>query len=85
MTATQITKLADERRDLIEDVTSHAPGAIDANIGGWASDRLNAIRATEWDLVTAGVELQPFIRAHHRLGVATDFGPVTPKRDVYAD
>jgi hypothetical protein len=55
------------RNSLIEQLTSHAIGTIEANLGGWATDRLNDIRETEWDLMEMGAEFEPFNLAHWRM------------------
>jgi hypothetical protein len=53
------------RDALIEQLTSHAPATIEANVGDWATDRLNAIRDIEWDLAEQGAEFEPFVLAHY--------------------
>jgi hypothetical protein len=53
------------RTALIEQLTSHAIGTIEANVGGWATDRLDAIRDAEWDLAEMGEEFTPFNLAHY--------------------
>jgi hypothetical protein len=64
---TTMNSLMTYRTALIEQLTSHAIGTIEANLGGWATDRLNAIRDTEWDLAEMGAEFEPFNLAKWRI------------------
>jgi hypothetical protein len=61
------SELKTYRTALIEQLTSHTPAAIDENAGGWATDRLDAIRDAEWDLAEMGEEFTPFNLARWRI------------------
>jgi hypothetical protein len=55
------------RDRLIEDLMGHTTAAIQENRGGWATDRLNDIRESEWDMAEADEDFTPFILAHEMI------------------
>lgn len=58
------------RKHLINQLLEHSPAMVEANNGGWASDRLQAINEIEWDLIEAGVEIKSFKWASYRARLA---------------
>lgn len=59
------TELMTYRTALIAELIGHSLSTIEANLGGWATDRLDAIKDVEWDLAEQGAEFTPFILAHY--------------------
>lgn len=54
------------RDNLIRDLLSHTLGQVEANAGGWAKDRLDAITECDWDLCESSETHRPFKFATYR-------------------
>lgn len=54
------------RDSLIRQVLGHSLAAVEADEGGWAADRFDAISRLDWDLMEADETHRPFCWARYR-------------------